>query len=476
MKNECPMPGEEKFFRKIQNRAPQDVAKIMAKEFIRRFQPDCDLDYVLERLQPCLNFAELDLRIRNFTVLRRPEPLSDNQQRFWPVEALEASTRLREAREVEHDFWDAMRFLLHPLTGAESAAKNMLALRNMGFLRVPKTAEEIEMILEDQTFSRLSGFQKSKIRHLLISPAAGELDFFQRIWGRTPSQVAKLMATEFVERFAPEHASGYLKAEEVYDRLCPSHRWAELDLRISLYVREKWWAAGDEAEATFWDDMRYLLKALPRHKYTIKPESLPRQPGKLSPGLAAYPELIERAKLSPADLVIIENWAFEDCEFCWRWVPISVKSAKRPTKILCPEHRSLSPEDSQYRKCQRLYAEAQALAFDLEQELRPAYPPTVRDQDAFILAQDLFFMADPKSPLDHVRAYLSNHGKGSSDLAVLIWALNAPDREDLEPPARKALDWRIREHLNYPTLALMNQLALAEAWLRLMNRDRRYKN
>jgi hypothetical protein len=283
------------------------------------------------------------------------------------------------------------------------------------------------------------------------------------------------MAAEFVERFAAIHASGFLMEDDVYKRLCPSHRWTELDLRISLYVKEKWWADGDEAEVTFWDDMRNLLKALPRHKYTVKPESRPLHPGKLTPGLAANQELIEQANLSPADLAILENWSFGTCELCWRWAPISNQPENRPAKILCAEHQRLSPKNSEYRKCRRLAAEAQSRAFALEQELRAVYPAAVRGRDALILAKDLFFMTDPESPLEQVRGYLENQGSGSHDLEVLIQVLNAPDGGDLDRSVRRAVVWLIREHLKYPTLAVMKQLALAEAWLRLMNRDRRWQ-
>jgi hypothetical protein len=185
---------------------------------------------------------------------------------------------------------------------------------------------------------------------------------------------------------------------------------------------------------------------------------------------------MKQLNLGLADLPFFENWSFEYCEFCWRMVPLPSNHADWPDKILCLEHRGLSSSDSEYRKCRSLLAEAQSLSYELDSELRLTYPDRMNGQDAVILARDLFFMTAPESPLEYVRDYLYKRTKGSCDLKVLIWALNASVRGKLELEARDALDWKLQEHLEFPTLAFMVQLSRAETWLRLMNRDRRYKN
>ena len=103
-KIKCPIESEKPLFDKLLGKTTEEAAELIAEEFMARFKPDCGFKYVLEKLSGCRTWPDLDLKIRNFTVLRRPEPVSDNQKRFWPLEAITAIEQLRVQREEELDF------------------------------------------------------------------------------------------------------------------------------------------------------------------------------------------------------------------------------------------------------------------------------------------------------------------------------------------------------------------------------------
>jgi len=264
------------------------------------------------------------------------------------------------------------------------------------------------------------------------------------------------MAQEFVDRF---DRSQYPECVQwVIKELSPSHRWPELDLKISLFSRIKHIGIPFDDSLKFWERMRYLIRPLPRGN---------RKKTDTSPKLQ-YP---------------IAPWDYNVCDLCWRSVPVNTKRARRG-QTLCFVH-DLNPNDSVYRKHKRLPEEVLKVAWDLEEQLQADYynsakGPGFRERFSHL---NRIHLVNPQSPLKNLVEYITSHFRGydrttsnKDDWEIVMEIFHGPFPKGLDTFYREAMEAYIHERVFYESLVDVSQLALAEVWLAALKLDRRRKS
>ncbi|MDR1109604.1 MAG: hypothetical protein LBP92_02625 [Deltaproteobacteria bacterium] len=121
----------------------------------------------------------------------------------------------------------------------------------------------------------------------------------------------------------------------------------------------------------------------------------------------------------------------------------------------------------------------------MEKELKAVYPKDHAHgftREAF-RALNWSHLTSPTSPLKNLAAYLKDE-LPEYDLKAIKWdqayrlvleVFHGPFDDDVNPLYRQAMDAYIHDRVYFEPLVDIRQLALAEAWLAALKRDRRRK-
>lgn len=326
--------------------------------------------------------------------------------------------------------------------------------------------KRIQKILRGREFKRLDKAQLERLKSLFQTPGREEFALYKKMLGHTPAKAMHIMAQEFVERFP-----NFLTYEYVRSLLSPCRSWIDLDIKITRFARElrkihlykelaqnpdsgrtepisdDWWRQLD-----FWDKVRYLVSALPQPRDHLRPNSKPQT----------------------KKIDITKSCYYAECKFCWRTVPFHPGDA-RYSKKLCFEHDLVSNHPT-IRKHRRLKKQVNDLALQIREQLKPLYPTSVNQWLEYREINKLHMLNARISPLKNLVAYLIEINDGYKDEEDLLNAFHGPFPENLDKAYREAMRKYIYNNANFEPLVLYQQLARAEAWLTLLQSDKRYKN
>ena len=104
--------------------------------------------------------------------------------------------------------------------------------------------------------------------------------------------------------------------------------------------------------------------------------------------------------------------------------------------------------------------------------IRQKYPPGMPDID--FIARLKIELTGQKSVLPNLVKHLKEVGHDGRRESLLR-AFHGPFPKNLSPTYREAMETFFRDVLQYPSFLTMNELILAEAWLKAIQADRRRK-
>ena len=307
----------------------------------------------------------------------------------------------------------------------------------------------ISLFLNVPGLRELNKDEKDRIKIFLESPGKDEFFFLLQMLGKTPLQVRNMMLEEFVRRFGLE-----THANEIKEALPPTGSWRALDVAVAGFGGTK----GAEEHLRFWDRMRHVLEALPQRndngdKY-----------GDAHEGRAAKPK---------------RGWNYTTCKFCWRRVSYN-SGVIRKTGSLCFKHNlpAMHPTYQKHRRLEQHFLTAQQ---PIEKSLMALTAECPSEQEA----QDRVYsqLTAPDGCLPRLTEYLRGVGHDGTRES-LLWAFHGPASDIEDSFYKDALDEYIRYTLdardildpNQPVSILsIDELSRAEAWLTLLDRDRRRK-
>lgn len=267
--------------------------------------------------------------------------------------------------------------------------------------------------------------------------------------GKTPAQVRNLMIDEFIRRFSLEAHSDQIK------NAFPSKRsWRALDVALAEFAG----SMGADEHLQFWDRMRYVLEAIPqRRDYGDK-----------------YSDAYEDKKDKPKG-----GWSYTTCKLCWRRVAFN-PGVIRKTGSLCFKH-NLPAMHPIYRRHRRLMDNLSREQHPIVKKLTALLKnhPSEGESQALIYSQ----LTATDGCLPRLAAYMNGTGHDGTHEG-LLWAYHGPAsdiedsryREALGEYIKRALEARdILDPAQPMPIFTMNELSRAEAWLTLLDQDRRRK-
>jgi hypothetical protein len=194
--------------------------------------------------------------------------------------------------------------------------------------------------------------------------------------------------------------------------------------------------------------MRYLLEALPQLR-----------------------EYKDRYAEKAGQKLPKRGWDFETCDLCWRTLPVN-RDLRKKTGRLCFEH-DLPASDPVYRRHKRLKAQVDSDYLPILERLKSEFPRGMSNEA--IVAHLQIELTGSESVLPNLVEHLKTVGHDGQP-KNLLRAFHGPFPKGLESAYREAMEIFFQEALDYPYFLTLDELTLAEAWLKALQNDRRRKH
>ena len=327
------------------------------------------------------------------------------------------------------------------------------------------SSAEIEAkVAEIKTMTKLNRHQQERISYLLLWTTGGkEFELFKKLIHQTPAMARKLMAEEYFLRFKPDRFHPIFSLENVLNLLPPCRSWLGLEDSIRTFdnvfrgalVHNSGVGKGKLSdssckESDYWDRMLYLVEALPkRREFSNKHndrEAIRRHPK--------------------------HGWQFKTCYLCWRTLPVN-PDLREMTPPLCFEHDGIPAGNKLYRRLDRRRDQAYSDHILILRSLADKNSKRLSRGDS-IRANILAELTSPESLLPNLVKHLKTVGHDGQPESLLR-AFHGPFPNDLDPAYREAMEDHFKHILQYPLFIFLHDMALAEAWLRALQTDRRRK-
>ncbi len=305
---------------------------------------------------------------------------------------------------------------------------------------------ELSQFLHMPGVSELTPGQIEKISYFLQSPGKNEFFILLQMLGKTPVQVRDIMIDEFIRRFGLEAYS-----DQIRNALSSKQSWQALDMALIEIAG----LMDVEEHVRFWKGMRSVFDAIPQSK----------QHEDANKDKTRIPQ---------------RGWGYTICKFCWRRAAFN-SGAIRKTGSFCFKHNlpAMHPLYRKHRRLEKHLAVEQQPILKKLTALVETCPPE-KDSQALVISQ----LTAPDTCLPRLAAYLGGTGHDNTPES-LLWAFHGPAWEITDSRYKEALNEYIQRTVDAHTVRdpahpmpifTMDELSRAEAWLILLENDRRMKN
>lgn len=327
---------------------------------------------------------------------------------------------------------------------------------------ISSEAERIAFVLPPKRYS-LDAQMITYLRSFL-EEYPEELSLWEAAWGRTPRQVAGLIANEIARR----HLLMPPDIEVVRQKLGTALTWGQLTLFLSARALPQ--ANDNYGLACFIDLVRALIDSLPqRHdQYDTPLHERDWVPVLMRPNSGAfYQELIKSPSGTSLSLPPAEP---ARCRLCWRYTLVHPDSPSSQAP-LCYLH-DMSATTAEYRARFRKKLAAEQGWRRLAREHKALYQATKDTREAWVFIREL--LLSPASPLPLLAEHMRRHVSPDADNEALVWAYLSPDSGSIEEKNKAALEDFVRFAVSTPMPITFQDCLIAEAWLQAMQ-DKRIK-